>query len=177
MILPEAKMHSKKYEQIWILPIVCEKPTESFVVIYGKENDYALCSTELDFFKFKQAPTSSDNPEFSEIINTLCKKYAIKFYQDWEDFNANYDLNDISTCRQNVQVNPDTKEITYELDEIFKTTSRYVFDKELGEIVYEAYHRLDDEAYLEEIEQKFNIIDSKILWNIRNQIKTKVFKK
>lgn len=26
MILPEAKMHSKEYEQIWILPIVSENP-------------------------------------------------------------------------------------------------------------------------------------------------------
>lgn len=177
MILPEAKMHSKKYEQIWILPIVSENPMENYIVIYGKENNYVLSYKELDFFKFEQSPASPNNPKFSEIMNELRKKYDIEIYQDWEDFNANYKLEDISTCRQNVTVNPDTKDIEYELDEILETTNRYVYDKESEEIVYGAYPSQDDEAYLEEIEQQFNIIDSKILWNIRNQIKAKIFKK
>lgn len=177
MILPEAKMHSKEYEQIWILPIVSENPIKNYIVIYGKKGNYVLRYKTFDFFKFKQDPTSFNNPEFSEAINNLCEEYNIEIYRDWEDFNANYKLEDISTCRQNVTVNPDTKDIEYELDEILETTNRYVYDKESEEIVYGAYPSQDDEAYLEEIEQQFNIIDSKILWNIRNQIKAKIFKK
>lgn len=108
-------------------------------------------------------------------MNNLCEEYNIEIYRGWEDFNANYELENIATCRQNATVNPDTKDIEYEVGEIFHTIKRYVYDKKSGEIAYEAYPSQDDEAYLEEIEQEFNIIDSKILWNIRNQIKAKIF--
>lgn len=180
MILPEAKMHSKKYEKIWILPIVSENPMENYIVIYGKENNYILSYKELDFFKFEQSPASPNNPKFSEIMNELRKKYDIEIYQDWEDFNANYILYDLYQGEGHVKVNPYTKNIKYEASKDLVFIDRCVLEKETKNIVYRIWSRgvcspEEEKSYLEEIEQEFNIIDSKILWNIRNQIKAKIF--
>lgn len=175
MILIEANACSKDYDEIWVLPTDCENPMENYILIYGNPGDYTLKYKDLESFKFKQSPASSPNLEFSEKFDEICKKYNIKILIDWRDFNANYGLEDISKCRQDVKVNPLTKSVEYELEEILETTDRYVFERESGETVYEVYPNADDEEYVNEIEEHFNIMDSEKLWNIRNQIQLQVF--
>ena len=103
----------------------------------------------------------------SKKIDEICKRNNFNLCIDWHDFNANYGLEDISTCRRNIIIN-ENKDVNYEIDEIVETQNRYVFDKESGETVYEIYNYTSDEEYIGEIKEHFNIIDD--LSSIRNEI-------
>lgn len=175
MILADANMCSQKYDNIWILPLVSDNPKENYILIYGMEGNYTLKYKDLEEFKFTTPPNVSPNPEFSEKFDEICKKYNLKILMDWTDFSANYGLEDISKCRQNITIKPHNEEIEYELEEIIETVDRYVYDKESGENVYEIYPYSGDEDYLKEIKGRFNIIDSETLWGIRHTIHLKEF--